>query len=211
MGCVSNASDHFPVAIDILISKHKKGSSYWKFNDSLLNDVDFVKMIKESILDIKTQYAAAPYNKDNVVNCPNSEIQLTVNDQLFWETLLVMLRGEIINFASRKKKRATEEELNLNKQIQDIEKNITEDPSTYLENVKKLEALNNDLEILRKQKIDGMIVRSRAKWTELGEKSTKYFCNLENKNFVNKNMQELKTENGKIIVEQKEILKRQRD
>jgi hypothetical protein len=111
MSVISNAeilpkykSDHSPVAIDILVSKHKKGSSYWKFNNSLLSDVDFVKMIKESILDIKIQYAAAPYNKDNVVNCPNSDIKFQINDQLFWETLLVMLRGKIINFASRKKR-----------------------------------------------------------------------------------------------------------
>jgi hypothetical protein len=69
--------------------------------------------------------------------------------------------------------------------------------------------LNNELECLRKQKINGMIIRSRAKWTELGEKSSNYFCNLENKNFVNKNMQELRRDNGDIIVDQKDILKHQ--
>jgi exonuclease III len=47
-------SDHSPVAIDILVTKHTRGAGYWKFNNSLLNDLDFVKMIKDSIISIKT-------------------------------------------------------------------------------------------------------------------------------------------------------------
>jgi hypothetical protein len=54
-----------------------------------------------------------------------------------------------------------------------------------------------------------MIIRSRVKWTELGETSTKFFCNLENKNYINKNIQELKQDNEKTIVDQTEILKEQ--
>jgi exonuclease III len=203
-------SDHSPVEIEIMISKHTRGRGYWKFNNSLLNEVEFVKMVKKKIVEIKTQYAASPYNADNVINCPNSEIQFTVNDQLFWETILVMLRGDIMHFASKKKRNEKAEEFNLNKQILEIEEEIKQDPTQYIINVEKLDILNKDLEKLRKLKIDGMIIRSRVKWTELGEKSTNYFCNLENKNYINKNMQELKKENGNIIVEQKELLKEQR-
>jgi exonuclease III len=179
-------SDHSPVAIDILVTKHTRGTGYWKFNNSLLNDMDFVKMIKDSIINIKTQYATAEF-VDKVVNYPNNVIQFTINDQLFWETLLLMLRGKIINFASQKKRKSGEEELNLNKLILEIENSIKLDPNLYVDNIERLDALNNELECLRKQKINGMIIRSRAKWTELGEKSSNYFCNLENKNFVNKN------------------------
>ena len=34
--------------------------------------------------------------------------------------------------------------------------------------------------------MQGYIVRSRARWVEEGEKPTKYFCNLESHNFINK-------------------------
>jgi hypothetical protein len=38
-------SDHSPVEIEIIISKHTRGRGYWKFNNSLLNDVEYVKMV----------------------------------------------------------------------------------------------------------------------------------------------------------------------
>jgi exonuclease III len=202
-------SDHSPVMVEILISKHTRGKGYWKFNNSLLKEVEFVKMIKQTILDTKTQYAAAPHEGDNVKNCPNKTLQLTINDQLFWETLLVMLRGKIMAFAGNKKRKDAETEACLNKQIEEIDAKIKMDPNNYVDNIEQLESLNNELEQVRKQKIDGMIIRSRVKWTELGEKSTKFFCNLENKNYINKSIQELKQENGKIIVDQKQILKEQ--
>jgi hypothetical protein len=98
-------------------------------------------------------------------------------------------------------KKAAENEINLSKQIGEIEDKIKRDPNNYIENIERLEVLNNDLEDLRKQKINGMIIRSRAKWSELGEKSSKYLCNLVNLNFTNKNIQELKNDNGSTIVD----------
>lgn len=42
------------------------------------------------------------------------------------------------------------------------------------------------LENIRKEKMEGHMIRSRAKWVEEGEKPTRYFCNLENRNYLNK-------------------------
>ena len=39
---------------------------------------------------------------------------------------------------------------------------------------------------LRKKKVNGMIVRSGAKWIYEGEQISKYFCNLEKDKFVQK-------------------------
>lgn len=41
------------------------------------------------------------------------------------------------------------------------------------------------LETLRKKKLRGYFIRSRAKWIDVGEKPTKYFCYLESRNFLN--------------------------
>ena len=61
------------------------------------------------------------------------------------------------------------------------------------------------------EKIEGLRIRSRARWHELEEKSTSYFLNLENRNFINKSIQELKIENGNIITDAKEILEEQKN
>jgi len=37
-----------------------------------------------------------------------------------------------------------------------------------------------------KKKVEGIIVRSRARWHKHGEKSTKYFLNLEKRNHIRK-------------------------
>ena len=49
-------------------------------------------------------------------------------------------------------------------------------------------------------------MRSRAKWIQEGEKPTRYFCNLENRNYVSKMMNSLITETGEILNTQEEIL-----
>ena len=73
-------------------------------------------------------------------------------------------------------------------------------------NVDELEELKDQLRTLRNSKIQGMIIRSRVKWLHEGERVSKYFCNLENRNFVEKSMGFLEKENGIVLFEQKEIL-----
>ena len=56
------------------------------------------------------------------------------------------------------------------------------------------ETLNNlenaiaDLDSYGEKKVEGIIVRSRARWHEHGEKSTKYFLSLEKRNHVRKHI-----------------------
>ena len=52
----------------------------------------------------------------------------------------------------------------------------------------------------------GHYVRSRMQWTEEGEKPSKYFSNLETRNFVNKTIPKLVNERGDIIHDQKQML-----
>ena len=52
----------------------------------------------------------------------------------------------------------------------------------------------------------GVIFRSKVRWVEQGEKPTKYFFNLEKRNFNRKVITEVKRADGKILVEEHEIL-----
>jgi len=53
--------------------------------------------------------------------------------------------------------------------------------------------------------------RSKARWLEQGEKPTKYFFNLEKKNYDRKIVKELKDENKQILTNFKEVNKRIED
>ena len=57
-------SDHSPVIISFKINEFMKGKGLWKFNNSLLHDTDYVKLVKKQIKDVKEQYSVHIYNKD---------------------------------------------------------------------------------------------------------------------------------------------------
>ena len=54
--------------------------------------------------------------------------------------------------------------------------------------------------------MEGVKISSRVRWISDGEKATKYFCNLEKRNFVSKCMNSLIKENGSTTNVQSELL-----
>ncbi|MEW8544166.1 MAG: endonuclease/exonuclease/phosphatase family protein, partial [Candidatus Thiodiazotropha sp.] len=197
---ISYRSDHSLVMLELSFQDIIKGKPLWKHNNSLLNDIDYINTINDKIKQVKQQYALPVYNLENIDNIPNEEIQFVVNDQLFLETLLMELRGKSISFSSFKKKQKDQKELELKENIKTIEANLTEDKQ------EQLEGLKSDLEKLRHDKMKGYVIRSRAQWVEEGEKPSKFFCSLENRNLVNKTMYKLNSSNGEIIHDQFQIL-----
>ena len=55
------------------------------------------------------------------------------------------------------------------------------------------------LEDIRIKKMEGILIRSRAKWIDEGEKINKYFCNLENRNVITKSMTKIVSHNGTVL------------
>ena len=56
------------------------------------------------------------------------------------------------------------------------------------------------------QKTKGSIIRSRARWYELGEKCNKYLLNLEKRSYEKKHITKLKTPDGSTVEDPKTIL-----
>ena len=69
------------------------------------------------------------------------------------------------------------------------------------------EAEKNELNSLYESKGKEAIFRSKVKWIEQGEKPTKYFFNLEKKNYVTKTLLQIKLDNGEITSDMKKINK----
>ena len=60
---------------------------------------------------------------------------------------------------------------------------------------------------LRQENLKGQIIRSKAQYIDKGEKPTKYFRGPEKHNYITKTMLKLEKEDGKILTEQRDILK----
>ena len=64
----------------------------------------------------------------------------------------------------------------------------------------------NELQDIRNIKLKGYMIRSKTQQIDEGKRPTKYFCALESKNFLDKTIKRVRTENNKIITNQKAIL-----
>lgn len=92
---------------------------------------------------------------------------------------MMEIRGVTISYSAYKKKEKDNREKLLLQEIEALELNNSID-------IELLDEKKNALENLRKEKLQGHMIRSRALWLEEGEKPSKYFCNLESRNFLNK-------------------------
>ena len=57
------------------------------------------------------------------------------------------------------------------------------------------------------RKANDLMVRSKTRWTEKGEKPTKYLFSLEKRNYSRKKVAEIKHSNGKHLHKADEIMK----
>ena len=62
------------------------------------------------------------------------------------------------------------------------------------------------METIREEQIQGQMIRSRIQWLHEGEKPSKYFFNLEKRNFLEKTVKRVQDKDGQFITEQKNIL-----
>ena len=189
-------TDHSAVNITFTFEKQTKGKSYWKFNNTLLKDPEYLTIVKNAIKTTIEQYSI----QENCHELPLNDIQFEINDQLFFDTLLMEIRGKTISYSSYKKRSQDKKELLLVEEINRIEK--TYDPSKEA----ILKEKQKELFDIRQKKIEGVKVRSRARWVEEGEKANKYFCNLENRNFISKMMPQLIRPDGTVTSNQEDII-----
>lgn len=98
-------SDHSPVVLCIEKNEFLKGKGIWKFNNALLADKEYIKIVKQIVIDIKKQYSCFVYDKVNIFSKPDDNIQFTISDQLFLNNLLIEIRGKTISYSAYIKKR----------------------------------------------------------------------------------------------------------
>jgi len=188
---VSNAPDHRAVKLKFKCPNNRRGPGLWKFNNSLLDDEGYVNLIRESYSCISEKYAGQE------------------DKRLKWELVKMELRGITIPYAKNKARNLRKREKDLQKRLNELDQLICD--SVDSAQVNHLEAeffqLKHELCFIYENKGKGSIVRSKTKWTEQGEKPTKYFLNLERRNYNHKKIMELKQSDNTSLTKEAEILK----
>ena len=158
-------TDH--AAIDLSISDiadEVKGPGMWKLNVSLLDDEDYLKDLEQ--------------------NLPkwNQEGEELLDKRSFWDWIKYNIRMHAIRFSKEKAKQRNENEKLLQNDYEKATRIYENDPSDI--NRARVEEIKGKLEMMYNKKTEGIIIRARARWHEHGEKSSKYFLNLEKRNHV---------------------------
>lgn len=179
-------TDHSLITLSLLLRKSpERGRGFWKFNNSLLIDSVYVQMI-ESFID----------------NC-NDLYREMDNKALVWDSIKCSIRGLTIDYSIKKARESRKYMYELQSQLKQLEARLDthEDVHELYDSVKR------ELEQIEEEKLRGNMIRSRAQWIEEGEKCSKYFMQLENRNYKSKCITSLMTNNNIILQKQDDILK----
>ena len=127
---------------------------------------------------------------------------------MLWELLKIEIRISTISFAKGKANINRERELFVKDQLDELDRKIC--LSADLQNVdhelKQYDNLKKELQELYKAKGEAAKFRANCLWNEKRERPTKYFFNLEKRNYYRKVIPELEDEGGKVIENEKKIL-----
>ena len=181
-------TDHRAIYMVVELISADRGVGYWKFNTSLLKNMEFLDTINREI-DLTLQ--------STMELCPLTR----------WEHLKTRIKKATKKFANQKSAQDKLVISQLSEKVDDMEKNLplTREDDFLLENTKI------ELEDKVMERIQGVMFRSKVKWYEEGEKSTKYFFALEKAKYNAKTCYKMLDDHDQEVVCPEEILKLQRD
>ena len=212
-------SDHNPLLLIIDFSRFKRGPGYWKFNNSLLNNADYMNLVKKSIRKTCAIYYDSPIHENFFEQASEDEfnafceqspeqiqqLNFKINPSLLFEMLMNDIKNETFSFAKELKR---ERERVGNALLRNVE-SLQKLQSMGLENI--------DIPLIAAQReYDSYIEDCHLKNTYLkdvkmnkeGEKPTPYLCSLEKNRSAQKYISRLRVQrNGEevILSDQKEI------
>ena len=185
-------SDHSALKLYFCnVQNEARGRGYWKFNNSLIQDKEFIEAMKNAI--------------------PNFlKIASSFDDPIMkWEFVKYKCRDLSRQISIEKSRERKSQRVELENRLAELENIITTNSSEEVITV--YNNYKSDLEALYNYITEGIIMRSKSNWYEFGEKSSKYFLNLEKRNKAKSHVRTIIAENNSEINEPQAILLRIKD
>ena len=192
--CVTNVdiipaikTDHSAILIEFQSTDDMaRGPGIWKLNCSLLSDDGYVEEMNH-LIPIWVQEGVTDLSDFRSI----------------WDWVKYNISKFSRKYSKEKNKQRRLDEEQLQREFQEASLSFQNDPSQ--ENLVKLNVLKERTEKFYEKKVEGIIIRSRARWHEYGEKNSKYFYNLEKRNHIRKHIRKLRL-SGVITTDPYEIL-----
>lgn len=184
-------TDHSAIVINVQLQKSPvRGPGLWKFNNSYLADEQYVNNLNDNL---------SLWLNDLSINDP----------QVKWEWIKFKIRDFTIKYAKKKCMQKKDRLKVLYSKLNLLEESLANNPCDEI--LDEIHVVKNELEAIDAKVIDGIVVRSRIRWAEKGEKSNKYFLGLEKRNCRKKQCKKLILDNGTEITCPNDILNMQRE
>ena len=180
-------TDHSAFFVGIEMQYTDRGPSFWKFNTSLLTSRQFVTDMNAHIMSTC---------ESTVGLCPHDR----------WEFLKKEIKRKSVEISKQASQDDRVAISQLSEQVIMLEDRLHQLDEKELD---LLERSKEDLNSLLDKRVCGVMFRSRARWAMEGERSTKYFYNLEKSKYSAKTCTCLIDE-GRSVTNAAEILELQR-
>ena len=185
-------TDHSMVFLELQFDLAVRGPGYWKFNTSLLNDAAYIDRIN-GVLDVQMN-------------------QQYKDKKTTWEMVKLSMRGSTIQYVSRKKKAKNNELHALQHKLKQKEDKLINIPASLAQSeLHHINLIQQDIKEILTERAKGSVMRARSKFEYSAERPSKYFLNLEKRNFCRKTIYRLELDNGTIISDPKEILQAEKE
>jgi exonuclease III len=169
-------SDHSLIALNLKnSSKMNRGKGYWKLNNELLLDDKYCEKIGELVSENR-----------NEIDAKNTDPSLE------WDTLKMRIRRESVMYSKIRAKNIRKNVDNLKEEFQKLDILLTDTSTATKDNIDRHKEVMKELDTYENKRIQGAVIRARATWVEEGEKSSKYFLNLEKHNQELKSIRSIK-------------------
>jgi hypothetical protein len=188
--CPGYKTDHSLITLEIQLYDAKRGPSYWKLNSSLILDPIFQQKVRDTI-------------KEETADDLNS----TLNPSNLWELIKMKIRGEAVSYSSYLKKKRSRKLDNLETELKQLHISLNETQDQNI--LKNIQNVEEEIAEIRKYRIRGIMARAKARWIGEGEQNSHYFASLEKRNFQNKVIKVIQT-NDKLITQPQEILEEEK-
>ena len=185
-------SDHNKITIKIDLSEIERGPGIWKINNAYLKDREYV----EQITLVWHPHRFDKNKSDNING--------------WWEQGKKLIKETSIKFSKKKIKERKEHKWNLFKQFRNIKNKFDKNPNNTI-NKDLYRKISDEIKSIEIQEAEGAKIRSKAKWREDGETSSRYFCSLEKKGRAEKSLRSAqRLKDGPMVTRTGDMLKETR-